>query len=86
MSESVPNATPKPQWMSYREGVYGPAQEGELREFTERFGCAQSDESGVANVVFRQMWSEIDRLRAQLSKLEPRLAYYASCVTSDSNG
>ena len=55
------------QWMFYGSGVYGPANERTIRQFTERYGQYMSDESGVANMVFAQMWAEIDRLRAEVN-------------------
>lgn len=55
------------QWKFYHEGVYGPCEERVLREFCARFGQVMSDERGVANGVFQQLWAEIDRLRALLS-------------------
>lgn len=58
-------------WKFYHHGVYGSAAEHELRAFTERLRVF-IDDKGVAAVVMRQMWEEIDRLREALS--DARLA------------
>jgi hypothetical protein len=54
---------PSDGWMFYRDGVYGPATEKELRDFSFRLGVF-SDQKGIASVVMQQMWAEIDKLRA----------------------
>lgn len=56
-------------WQFYHDGVYGPAEESELRRFSEQLGMF-SDAKGIAAVVMKQMWSEIDRLRARVKELE----------------
>lgn len=57
-----------PKWMFYHEGVYEEATEEEIRNFTRTLGT-YSDEKGMAFVAMQQMWSEIDRLRAQLNDI-----------------
>ena len=56
------------KWMFYHDGVYGPAEEQDLRDFGERLGI-HSDANGMASVVMEQMWDEIDRLREELRVL-----------------
>ena len=61
--------TSAPAWMFYHDGVYSPAEESELRAFSERLGLF-SDSNGIASVVMEQMWVEIDRLRLRVKELE----------------
>lgn len=74
-------STETTRWMFYHKGVYGPAEERELREFSDSFQHL-SCELGVCSVVMRQMWDEIDRLRAEL---EPRPKIYAPCIVSSTD-
>jgi hypothetical protein len=62
------------RWMFYRRGVYGPSDEATIRAFTKQYGEFVSDESGAANVVFEQMWAEIDRLRGIIAAASPKPA------------
>jgi hypothetical protein len=63
---------PSDGWMFYHDGVYGPATEKELRDFSCRLGLF-SDQKGIASVVMQQMWAEIDKLRAASAAILPTI-------------
>lgn len=52
------------EWEFMHDGVWGPGTEEELRNFAERMSIF-SDAKGIASEVMRQMWKEINILRAE---------------------
>lgn len=56
------------QWRYYRNGVIVPITEEEARHTFDRWKVL-SDDRGAATLMIEQLWTEIDRLRADKESL-----------------
>lgn len=57
------------KWRMMKDGIWVESPESDLRNFTDRLGIF-SDLKGVAHSVMKQMWAEIDRLRAERERYD----------------